>query len=74
MWCLIYIAIASSAPPTDCSLLSEIICQTRAARANNLNWREDIEKIPYLVQCVSSLERAKYFQARLVEKVMETNQ
>jgi hypothetical protein len=71
MWCIIYVAIASSAPPTDCSLLSETICRIKVGQINEKNWKEDTDTIPYLAQCVPLHERVRYFQARLVEKVKE---
>lgn len=71
MWCLIAIAIASSAPPTDCSLVTWNACSVRAELSNRLNWREDVGTIPYVLLCISAQKRARYLQARLVEKAIE---
>ena len=70
MWCLIAIAIASSAPPTDCSLMSWTACSMIAGEKNRKNWREDVDTIPYVHLCISSQKRAIYLQAQLVERVI----
>ena len=70
MWCLIAIAIASSAPPTDCSIPNWTVCSMKAAEENRINWREDVDTIPYVRLCVLSHQRARYLQAQLVEKGM----
>jgi len=71
MWCLIYIAIAGAAPPTDCSHIYEEQCLFLATTVNNLNWREDMEEIPYLAQCISTQEKAKYLEVKLRTKMIE---
>jgi hypothetical protein len=70
MWCLIAIAIASSAPPTDCSMVSWTACSAIAGQRNRENWRQDVATIPYVHLCISSQQRAKYLQAQLVEKAI----
>lgn len=70
VWCLIAIAIASSAPPTDCSLVTWNACSQKAGEINRQNWREDVATVPYVLLCISSQKRAIYLQAQLVEKAI----
>lgn len=69
MWCLIYIAIAGAAPPTDCSIIRETECLTRAAIVNAAEWQENVSEISHLALCVSATRKALYRHAKLVEKV-----
>ena len=71
MWCLIYIAIAGTAPPIDCSILYEEQCKRIALTVNDANWREDVSTISYLVQCVSAQAHSRYLIAQQVEKAKE---
>ena len=71
MWCILYIAIAGTAPPTDCSITREDTCLMMAELSNNLQWSDNLEEIRYLSLCILSSERAKYRQANLVSKVAD---
>jgi hypothetical protein len=68
MWCLMYIAVAGSAPQTDCSLPTLDECLVRTIVINQNNWREDMATIPYLSLCVSLQERERYLQSQLIER------
>jgi hypothetical protein len=71
MWCLIAIAIASTAPATDCSIPRESVCLIQATLVNEIQWRDDVEQIGYLTLCIKADARAKYLQTRLVERVKD---
>ncbi len=71
MWCLLYIAIAGIAPPTDCSIVYESSCQTRAEIVNAAEWQENVSEISYLAVCVSATTKARYYRTRLVDKVIK---
>lgn len=71
MWCILYIAIAGAAPPTDCSIISEEMCRISAAIVNDAEWQENESEISHLALCVSANKRALYLQARLVERVSQ---
>ena len=70
MWCILYIAIAGAAPPTDCSIISEEVCRIRAAIVNAAEWQENVSTISHLAVCVSTTTKARYYRTRLLDKVM----
>jgi hypothetical protein len=71
VWCLVAIAIASSAPATDCSIPLKDVCLIQARLSNEAQWKEDVEEIGYLTMCIRADERARYRIAQLVEKALE---
>jgi len=70
MWCLIYIAIAGSAPPIDCSMTSQEVCLMRAGVINAAEWRENMSQISHLAMCISEDQRAKYLRVKMIEKAI----
>lgn len=71
MWCILYIAIAGTAPPTDCSISRRSTCLLMAQQVNDTQWSDNLEEIRYLSLCILSSDRAKYRQANLVSKVAD---
>ena len=71
MWCLIYIAIAGSAPPTDCSIVYEEQCKMLAAAINIVEWRDNISNISHLAMCIPANERARYHRTKMIQRAIE---
>ncbi len=71
MWCLVFIALAGTAPPTDCSIVYEEECKMLAAAINIIEWQDNTSNISHLAMCIQASEKAKYHRAKMRNEMIQ---